>query len=86
MIGKTSIAVFSLWTLLTGAVAIADQRALLVGVGKYSVPGIDLPGIDLDLERMHETLILMVSKTRRYISCSTTKRHLETSSASSRPG
>ena len=36
-----------------------EQRALLVGVGKYSVPGIDLPGIDLDLERMRETLILM---------------------------
>ena len=39
--------------------ALAEQRALLVGVGKYSVPGIDLPGIDLDLERMQDTLILM---------------------------
>jgi hypothetical protein len=37
----------------------AEQRALLVGVGKYSVPGIDLPGVDLDLERMRETLVLM---------------------------
>jgi hypothetical protein len=37
----------------------AEQRALLVGVGKYSVPGIDLPGIDLDLERMRETLNIM---------------------------
>ena len=36
--------------------AAADQRALLVGVGKYVTPGIDLPGIELDLERMHETL------------------------------
>jgi metacaspase-1 len=36
--------------------AVAEQRALLVGVGKYVMPGIDLPGIDLDLERMHETL------------------------------
>ena len=39
--------------------ALAEQRALLVGVGKYSIPGIDLPGIDLDLERMHDTLNLM---------------------------
>lgn len=37
----------------------AEQRALLIGVGKYAVPGIDLPGIDLDLERMKETLNLM---------------------------
>lgn len=36
--------------------ATAEQRALLVGVGKYVTPGIDLPGIELDLERMHETL------------------------------
>lgn len=35
----------------------AEQRALLVGVGQYQTPGIDLPGIDLDLERMRETLI-----------------------------
>ena len=34
----------------------AEQRALLVGVGQYETPGIDLPGIDLDLERMRETL------------------------------
>ncbi|MEO8315853.1 MAG: caspase family protein [Pseudomonadota bacterium] len=38
------------------AVALAEQRALLVGVGHYATPGIDLPGIDLDLERMRETL------------------------------
>jgi hypothetical protein len=44
---------------LTSAGTSAEQRALLVGVGKYSVPGIDLPGIDLDLERMRETLGLM---------------------------
>ena len=41
------------------APAAAEQRALLIGVGKYSVSGIDLPGIDLDIERMQETLILM---------------------------
>lgn len=44
---------------LTSMTAMAEQRALLVGVGKYSVPGIDLPGIDLDLERMQDTLNLM---------------------------
>jgi metacaspase-1 len=37
----------------------AEQRALLVGVGQYQTPGIDLPGIDLDLERVHDTLIRM---------------------------
>jgi hypothetical protein len=35
---------------------LAEQRALLVGVGQYETPGIDLPGIDLDIERMRETL------------------------------
>ena len=34
----------------------AESRALLVGVGHYQYPGIDLPAIDLDLERMRETL------------------------------
>ncbi len=34
----------------------AESRALLVGVGQYQYPGIDLPAIDLDLERMRETL------------------------------
>jgi hypothetical protein len=49
--------------LLAGALALplatpahAEWRALLVGVGKYTYPGIDLPGIDLDLERMRDTL------------------------------
>ena len=37
----------------------AEQRALLVGVGKYQVSGIDLPGIDLDLERVADTLKIM---------------------------
>ena len=39
--------------------AFAEQRALLVGVGRHSVPGIDLPGIDLDLEPMQDTLNMM---------------------------
>ena len=45
--------------ILMSLCAAAEQRALLVGVGKYSVPGIDLPGIDLDLDRMRDTLKLM---------------------------
>ena len=36
--------------------SVAESRALLVGVGHYQYPGIDLPAIDLDLERMRETL------------------------------
>jgi hypothetical protein len=34
----------------------AESRALLVGVGRYQYPGIDLPAVDLDLERMREML------------------------------
>ncbi len=59
MFSRTSTAIAILLTLLPVVAPLAEQRALLVGVGKYSVPGIDLPGIDLDLERMHETLNLM---------------------------
>jgi len=59
MISRTSRAIAMLLALLPVVAPLAEQRALLVGVGKYSVPGIDLPGIDLDLERMHETLNLM---------------------------
>jgi len=36
--------------------SVAEQRALLVGVGQYETAGIDLPGIDLDLDRMKDTL------------------------------
>ena len=58
MRSMSKLAISGLLALLS-AVASAEQRALLVGVGHYSVPGIDLPGIDLDLERMHETLDMM---------------------------
>jgi len=37
----------------------AEQRALLVGVGKLDIPGNDLPSIELDLDRMHEMLNLL---------------------------
>ncbi|MEO7774712.1 MAG: caspase family protein [Steroidobacteraceae bacterium] len=49
-----------LWSaLLLSGVVQAEQRALLVGVGQYVTPNIDLPAIELDLERMHDTLIRM---------------------------
>jgi hypothetical protein len=37
----------------------AGDRALLIGVGKYQMPGNDLPGIDLDINMMQETASLM---------------------------
>jgi hypothetical protein len=43
----------------------AEQRALLVGVGQYVTPNIDLPAIDLDIERMHETLTRMGFEDRQ---------------------
>jgi hypothetical protein len=39
-----------------GGSAHAEQRALLVGVGAYERPDLNLPGIDLDIERMVDTL------------------------------
>ena len=56
-----SLAGLSLFFLASGAGA--EQRALLVGVGKYQVPGQDLPGIDLDLDRMSDTLRVMGFET-----------------------
>jgi hypothetical protein len=34
--------------------ALAEDRALFIGVGKYQLPDADLPGIDLDLNMMQE--------------------------------
>jgi hypothetical protein len=45
--------------------ACAEQRALLVGVGKLDIPGNDLPSIELDLDRMHEMLNLMGFEDRQ---------------------
>jgi hypothetical protein len=56
---KTRFAAAGLAVALAGIVsppALGESRALLVGVGRYQYPGIDLPAIDLDLERMRETL------------------------------
>ncbi|MEW6263622.1 MAG: caspase family protein [Thermodesulfobacteriota bacterium] len=35
-------------------ICLAEDRALLVGVGEYLLPDADLPGIDLDLENMRK--------------------------------
>src|SRR5579863_4277559 len=43
----------------------AEQRALLVGVGKLDIPGNDLPSIELDLDRMHAMLNLMGFQDRQ---------------------
>jgi hypothetical protein len=59
MLTYASKAAALIFGLTLAVCAFAEQRALLIGVGKYSAPGIDLPGIDLDLERMQETLNLM---------------------------
>ena len=53
---KHLFAISSLGLLLAAPALHAEQRALIVGVGRYVTPGIDLPGIDLDVDRMHETL------------------------------
>jgi len=52
-------AIAVLMTMLPAMTALAEQRALLIGVGHYSAKGIDLPGIDLDIDRMQDTLNLM---------------------------
>ena len=41
------------------APAMAEDRALLVGVGKYQRPDNNLPGIDLDIDRMQDALGIM---------------------------
>jgi hypothetical protein len=37
----------------------AEDRALLIGVGKYQLPGNNLPGIDLDIDMMQGTAALL---------------------------
>ena len=56
---KRHLVAFAITILLTSHLVFAEQRALLVGVGKYSAPGNDLPGIDLDIDRMRDTLNVM---------------------------
>ena len=42
--------------MMTATTVFAEQRALLVGVGKYAAPEHNLPAIDLDIERMAAAL------------------------------
>lgn len=65
MVRSISMVVVAVAIILAATVASAEQRALLVGVGQYAVPGIDLPGIDLDIERMRETLTVMGFEDRQ---------------------
>jgi hypothetical protein len=44
---------------------LAEQRALLVGVGKLDLAGSDLPSIEVDLDRMHEMLNLIGFEDRQ---------------------
>jgi len=43
----------------TVSAALASPKALLIGVGKYQMPGNDLPGIDLDTENMKHVASVM---------------------------
>jgi hypothetical protein len=49
----------------TPVASLAEQRALLVGVGKLDIPGNELPSIELDLDRIHEMLNLMGFEDRQ---------------------
>jgi hypothetical protein len=44
---------------LSVPLARAEDRALLIGVGRYRMPGANLPGIDKDVEMMREALKLI---------------------------
>jgi hypothetical protein len=45
--------------LLLPAFAFGSSKALLIGIGVYKEPGHDLPGIDLDVQRMHRIALSM---------------------------
>ncbi len=42
--------------LIAAGAAVADDRALLIGVGRYQIPEAALPGIDEDLEMMRDVV------------------------------
>ena len=54
-----SLIFFLVITSLCYSSAHAEQKALLVGVGEYQLPGKDLPGIDVDLLLVQESLELI---------------------------
>ncbi len=43
----------------------AEQRALIVGLGRYDLPEINLPAIELDVESVHQMLNLMGFEDRQ---------------------
>jgi metacaspase-1 len=47
------------------APARAEQRALIVGLGRYDIPEISLPSIDLDVDRVHAMLNMMGFQDRQ---------------------
>ena len=55
----TSLCVFLLTLFFSISTVNAEQKALLVGVGEYKLPGKDLPGIDVDLLLVQESLELI---------------------------
>ena len=55
----TCLTIFIVFLLCLVSSAHAEQKALLVGVGEYKLPGKDLPGIDVDLLLVHESLELI---------------------------
>jgi hypothetical protein len=56
---RYALGVLLLLIFMGGGPALAEQRALLVGVGVYERSDLNLPGIDLDIERMVDTLKVM---------------------------
>lgn len=77
---RSLIALISFVLLLGAQPVAAEQRALLVGVGKYRIPGNNLPAIDLDLDRMQKTLNLMGfedSQIRRLMDEEATSKNVE---------
>lgn len=52
-------AVAAALALVVGMPAHAASKALLIGVGKYTLPNNDLPGIDLDIENMKHVAKVM---------------------------
>lgn len=44
---------------LTAGASFAENRALLVGIGHYETPGVELPGVDQDIKMMREVSLTL---------------------------
>lgn len=55
----TSVGAVILLALGSASTALAGSKVLLIGVGKYTLPNNDLPGIDLDIENMKHVAKIM---------------------------